>query len=307
MVRPYLAVNFACARHGCPSRRPTTLTPGPGELRRQGGEVLGLVGAAGGVVLGVEVERRRVLPLKSASRIGPSALSSSKSGAGPPSVGPLISRSPQTGLTSTIFFLPAASLTTPSTRSAAVTSAVGVGLGLVVDPQAAALGQAPGLAARCRPGRRPAASAASTIPASSSAAAAPHGWAGRRTARRCSKAASRRLAAALAAASAPCSRRGGLVGQHLLGLVDLGARQGLQPGDLVQRQVGEQLQEPAHVGVLGVPPELPVVVGAAHVGVQPDRALGGLAHLGAGGGGEQRAWSGRRPASGPPGGSVRRR
>ena len=81
---------------------------------------------------------------------------------------------------------------------------------------------------------------------------------------------------------------GGLIGQHLLGLIDLGALQGLQLGDLAEGQVGEQLQEAAHVRVLGVAPELPVVVGAQAVGVQPHRALGGLAHLGARGGGDQR-------------------
>jgi len=81
---------------------------------------------------------------------------------------------------------------------------------------------------------------------------------------------------------------GGLVGQHLLGVVDLGARQGFQLGDAVQGQVGEQLQEPADVGVFRVPPELPVVVGAQLLGVQPHRARHGLAHLGARGRGQQR-------------------
>ena len=52
-------------------------------------------------------------------------------------------------------------------------------------------------------------------------------------------------------------------GEHLLGLVDLGAFEAFEAGDLVERQFGEQLQEAADVAVLGVPPELPVLVGRA--------------------------------------------
>ena len=80
----------------------------------------------------------------------------------------------------------------------------------------------------------------------------------------------------------------GRVGQRLLGVVDRGTLEGFVAGDLVQRQVGEQAHEAADVGVLGVAPELPVVVGAELFGVQPDRALGRLAHLAAGGRGQQR-------------------
>ena len=53
-------------------------------------------------------------------------------------------------------------------------------------------------------------------------------------------------------------------------------------------KVGEQLQEAPDVGVLRVPPELPVIVGAEQFVIEPDRALRGLAHLGAVGGGDQR-------------------
>ena len=81
---------------------------------------------------------------------------------------------------------------------------------------------------------------------------------------------------------------GRLVGQHLLGVVDLGAFKPLQPRDLIHRQVGEQLQELDDVGVLGVAPHLPVVIRAQSVGVQPDRAADALAHLLARGGGKQR-------------------
>ncbi len=71
----------------------------------------------------------------------------------------------------------------------------------------------------------------------------------------------------------------GLVGKGLLGVVDLGALEAFQPADLVQRQVREQLQEAADVGVLGVAPELPIFVRAEAIGVEPDGALDGLAHL----------------------------
>ena len=59
-----------------------------------------------------------------------------------------------------------------------------------------------------------------------------------------------------------------------------------------KRQNREQLEEARDVGVLGVAPELPVVVDGKHVGIEPDRACRGLAHLGARGGGEQRAGQG---------------
>jgi hypothetical protein len=44
--------------------------------------------------------------------------------------------------------------------------------------------------------------------------------------------------------------RGRFVGEDLLGGVDLGALERLEPGDFVQRQIGEQAQEAADVGVL---------------------------------------------------------
>ena len=98
------------------------------------------------------------------------------------------------------------------------------------------------------------------------------------------------------AASAACVGRGAAVEeggrlgrQHLLGLVDLAAVKRLQARDLVHRQLGVELEEAADVGVLGVAPELPVLVGRQEVGVEPDGALRGLAHLGARRGGEQRA------------------
>ena len=64
--------------------------------------------------------------------------------------------------------------------------------------------------------------------------------------------------------------------------------QRFQPCDLRQRHVGEELEEAADVGVLGVAPVLPEIVGRQPRRVQPHRAGGGLAHLGARAGGEQR-------------------
>ena len=59
-------------------------------------------------------------------------------------------------------------------------------------------------------------------------------------------------------------------------------------GDLGKRQRGEQFEKARDVAVLGVAPVLPVVVRANQIGIEPDRAGGGLAHLGARGGGDQR-------------------
>ena len=69
----------------------------------------------------------------------------------------------------------------------------------------------------------------------------------------------RRLGRSLGGRLAPAEPRR-LVGQDLLGLVELGALEGLEPLDLVERQVGEQPQEAADVGVVGVAPVLVVVV-----------------------------------------------
>ena len=87
-------------------------------------------------------------------------------------------------------------------------------------------------------------------------------------------------------------KRGRLAGERLLGLVDLGAGQALEPADFVERQEREQFQEPADVGVVGVAPELPVVVRREHRRVEPDRAGGGLAHFRAGSEGDERRGQG---------------
>ena len=88
---------------------------------------------------------------------------------------------------------------------------------------------------------------------------------------------------------AAVQQRGRLGGEHLLRLVDLLALQRRELGDLRQRHRREQLEEALDVAVLGVAPELPVVIDRQHVGVEPHRAGRGLAHLGARRRGEQRA------------------
>ena len=74
-------------------------------------------------------------------------------------------------------------------------------------------------------------------------------------------------------------RRGGR--QMLLCFVDFVSAQGFKPRNLSNRQVGEQAQEPADVGVLGVAPELPIVVRRKHLLIEPHRPGHGFAHLGA--------------------------
>ena len=81
---------------------------------------------------------------------------------------------------------------------------------------------------------------------------------------------------------------GGLRRQHDFGRVQLGPLQGFQSGDLGQGQIGEQAQEPPHIGVVGAAPELPIVVRADAVSIQPHRARRRLAHFRPGRRGDQR-------------------
>ena len=60
------------------------------------------------------------------------------------------------------------------------------------------------------------------------------------------------------------------VGQRDLGFVDLGPLKGAQSGTVVQRHFRIEFQEPTHVGVRRVAPELPEFVRSAHVGIQPE-------------------------------------
>ncbi len=81
---------------------------------------------------------------------------------------------------------------------------------------------------------------------------------------------------------------GGGGGERGFGGVDLGTLERLQSRDLCQGQVGEQFEETADVGVVGVSPELPVVVRREHLSVEPHRPGCSLAHFGAVGGGDER-------------------
>ena len=83
-------------------------------------------------------------------------------------------------------------------------------------------------------------------------------------------------------------QRGRGIRQRLLGLVDLRTPERSEFLDFAHRERRKQFQETRHVRVFGVAPELPVFVWALHVGVEPDRAARGLAHLLAVGGGDQR-------------------
>ena len=106
---------------------------------------------------------------------------------------------------------------------------------------------------------------------------------------------------------AAVQQRGASVASTFFASLISAPRQRFQPGDLGQRQVGEQAQEAADIGVLGVAPELPVVVGRQPLGVEPDRALRGLAHLGARGGGDQRRGQAEQAACRRCAGPARRR
>src|SRR3546814_7472484 len=70
------------------------------------------------------------------------------------------------------------------------------------------------------------------------------------------------------------AHRGRFVREDLLRLVDLGALERLEPRDLVQRQIGEELQELADVAVVAVAPILPIVKMGQLFGIKPHRAGG---------------------------------
>src|SRR6185312_5348845 len=181
---------------------PDDADAGLGELRRQRAEVLALHGAAGRVVLRVEVEHQR-LALEVGETDRPRGAFQLEVRRGR-ALGHLAHVALlQTGFTRTIFFLPAASFNTPSTRSASLTVRL-------ASVSALSLTRSPPPWARRRASPREAARpasaarAASTIPADSSAAGT--SWVGRSSeSRPCSNAASA-AAAALAASASPCSR-----------------------------------------------------------------------------------------------------
>ena len=84
------------------------------------------------------------------------------------------------------------------------------------------------------------------------------------------------------------NQRGCFSRQNLFRFVDLGAPERGEPVDLVERQHREQFQEPRDVAVFGVAPILPIFVRTDLIGIEPDRAGSGLAHLGARRGGDER-------------------
>ncbi|MCY1234948.1 hypothetical protein D9M72_475470 [compost metagenome] len=79
-----------------------------------------------------------------------------------------------------------------------------------------------------------------------------------------------------------------LIGEALLDHVEVRAIGATQSFDLVERQIGEEFEKAHHIGILGVAPELPVVVGRQAVFVDPDGAGRRLAHLDARGGRQKR-------------------
>ncbi len=76
--------------------------------------------------------------------------------------------------------------------------------------------------------------------------------------------------------------------QDLLDLVDLRAAQSGQSSDFVHGQGRVQLEKADDIAILGIAPILPEVIGRQHVRIEPHRAIGALAHLGARGGRQER-------------------
>ncbi len=74
------------------------------------------------------------------------------------------------------------------------------------------------------------------------------------------------------------TERGRLGRQHLFCFVDVAVLQAVDHGEI---QLGEETQKAADIGVIGIPPELPVFVRRQFLGVEPYRAARGFPHLGA--------------------------
>ena len=96
----------------------------------------------------------------------------------------------------------------------------------------------------------------------------------------CSKV-SAAVRACASATSRPWASAVALGRECLLRVVQFASLEGFEAGDLIEREFGEKLKEPADIGIFRVAPVLPVVVGAQHIFIQPDRAADALAHLGA--------------------------
>ena len=82
------------------------------------------------------------------------------------------------------------------------------------------------------------------------------------------------------------------VREHDLCIVYLCPFECFETRNLVEREVGEELEELADIAVVGVSPILPEIVSWQLFLVEPDGASGGFAHLRAVGGCEKR---GRQP------------
>ena len=70
------------------------------------------------------------------------------------------------------------------------------------------------------------------------------------------------------------TKRGGFIGQNDLGFVNGRAFKGFEAGNFIQGQLGKQPQEPPHITIFGVAPELPEIPDRQFFFVEPDRALG---------------------------------
>ena len=81
---------------------------------------------------------------------------------------------------------------------------------------------------------------------------------------------------------------GGLGREDRLRLVDLRPLERFEPGGLVEGELREQAKEAPHVGVLGIAPVLPVLVGREAGRVEPHRPGRRLAHLRAARQGDER-------------------
>ncbi len=160
-------------------------------------------------------------------------------------------------LRKTCFFLPLESFSTPSLLSAEAST---INLG---SDTAASFSLRPLLAISLRASEfdaaRPAATARLRMPSGSFAV-----MVGRPSADGAFLKGAARGVAGFFGGVAAMQHGGGFGGQDLLGLVQFRALQCFQPRDFAPRHVGEQAQEAADIAVLGVAPELPIVIGAAH-------------------------------------------
>ena len=72
---------------------------------------------------------------------------------------------------------------------------------------------------------------------------------------------------------------GDFIGQNNLGMVNLGVLKRGKAVAFIKRQLGVKLKEAAHIRIRGIAPELPELIGAAHISIKPDRTILGFAHL----------------------------